>query len=240
MARRQLEEINAGSMADIAFLLLIFFLVTTTMEVDAGISRNLPLKFDPPEGWVPPEVHERDVLVIMANSNDELLVEGKPLLLEDLEEKVRAFFLDNANGQDNNPDMPMYRNISGAICQKNVTEIKALIASAPNEGMAKLYEGDLKKWEGKLQTVKEIGDYYEISNSSLIQLKNQSNTSFGLYIEVQDILKKVVNDLRNDKSKELFDVEYKDLDPKDEADAAKIAVLQILVPERIVAAKIEI
>lgn len=241
MARRQLEEINAGSMADIAFLLLIFFLVTTTMEVDAGISRNLPLKFDPPPGYVPPEVHERNVLVIMANSNDELLVEGKPLLLEDLEEKVRAFYLDNANSEaDKNPDMPLYHKISGVICQQNIASIKEQILKAPNEGMASLYKGDLSKWEGKMETVKEIGDYFEIHNSALIQLKNQSNTSFGLYIEVQDILKKVVNDLRNDQCKQRWNMEYKDLDLDDPEDIKKLEILQILVPERIIEAKIEI
>ena len=68
-------------------LLLIFFLVTTTMEVDAGISRDLPFKRDLPIGYVPPPIHDRDILVIMANSRDELLVENEFMLVENLEAK---------------------------------------------------------------------------------------------------------------------------------------------------------
>lgn len=239
MARRKLEEINAGSMADIAFLLLIFFLVTTTMEVDAGISRNLPLKFDPPEGWVPPEIHDRDILVIMANSKDELLVEGEFTAIEDLETKVLKFYLDNANGQDNNPNMPKYTVVTGGICQARIAEYTELIATGdPN--LKSIYSGELSKWENRMTTVQKIGEYKEISNSSLIQLKNQSNTSYGLYIEIQDILKKVVNDLRTEKCEELGWENYSELDPKDPADQEKLTILQVLIPERIIEAKIEI
>ena len=59
MARRENPEINAGSMADIAFLLLIFFLVTTTMNVDSGVSKKLSEK--PPEDYVPPIIKEKNI-----------------------------------------------------------------------------------------------------------------------------------------------------------------------------------
>ena len=71
MARKELPEINAGSMADIAFLLLIFFLVTTTMDVDSGISRKLSEK--PPENYDPPVVKMKNIFEININRNDQLL-----------------------------------------------------------------------------------------------------------------------------------------------------------------------
>ena len=76
MARRAAPEINAGSMADIAFLLLIFFLVTTTMDVDTGITRKLPPPVeDNVEDIV---VKDRNVLKVLINSHDRLLIDGKP------------------------------------------------------------------------------------------------------------------------------------------------------------------
>ncbi len=73
MARRDAPEINAGSMADIAFLLLIFFLVTTTMDVDKGISRKLPPIqeniVDPP-----PPIRQKNLFTVLVNSNDDILV----------------------------------------------------------------------------------------------------------------------------------------------------------------------
>jgi biopolymer transport protein ExbD len=73
MARRQLQEINAGSMADIAFLLLIFFLVTTTMDSDTGLMRRLPPIPDPnqplPENT---QVNDRNILEVKVNLNNDL------------------------------------------------------------------------------------------------------------------------------------------------------------------------
>ena len=239
MAKRKLDEINAGSMADIAFLLLIFFLVTTTMEVDAGISRNLPLKRDLPPGYVPPPVHDRDVLIIMANSQDQLLVEGEFLEIEDLEDKVRDFYLANQDGRDNDPKMPMWTRIDGSIIASEMARLKNAIETGP-ENMVQLNKDELAKWEKRKTVFDEVGPYSEISNSALIQLKNQSNTSYGLYIEIQNILKKVLNDLKRDECNRRGWKNFDDLDPEDDDDAAKLEMLQVLVPERIIEAKIEI
>lgn len=99
MAQRQLTEINAGSMADIAFLLLIFFLVATTMDIDTGMIRILPPKSDQP----PPEVRERNVLVVLVNSNDQLMVEGNELQISQLKNKTKEFLL-NSQNKENLPE----------------------------------------------------------------------------------------------------------------------------------------
>lgn len=71
------QEVNAGSMADIAFLLLIFFLVTTTIASDKGILNILPPKQDP--NVPPPDIkkNERNIFNVLINANNDLLVEGE-------------------------------------------------------------------------------------------------------------------------------------------------------------------
>jgi biopolymer transport protein ExbD len=95
MARRKAPEVNAGSMADIAFLLLIFFLVTTTIETDSGLNRKLP----PMEDVVdPPIIKERNIFTVVVNKFNQLLVEEKPLDLTELRNEA-VKFLDNGGGK---------------------------------------------------------------------------------------------------------------------------------------------
>ncbi|REE05721.1 ExbD/TolR family protein [Marinoscillum furvescens] len=93
--KRPLPEVSSGSMADIAFLLLIFFLVTTTIANDKGIAMLLPPKPDPNEP--PPEVNKNDknIFKILANSSDQLLVEDEPYKksMDELKKEVKEFVL---------------------------------------------------------------------------------------------------------------------------------------------------
>lgn len=104
--RRIPSEINAGSMADIAFLLLIFFLVTTTMDIDSGLTRKLPpwLNEDQPP---PPPIKERNVLVVLVNAQNQLMVEGEAMDITQLKEKAKKFI----KSDPNNPELPEFKYI---------------------------------------------------------------------------------------------------------------------------------
>ena len=90
MAKRAAPEVNAGSMADIAFLLLIFFLVTTTIETDSGINRKLP----PTDEVVDPPI----IFTVVVNKYNQLLVEEEPMDISDVRAAAMEF-LDNGGGQ---------------------------------------------------------------------------------------------------------------------------------------------
>lgn len=95
--KRAIPEINAGSMADIAFLLLIFYLVTTTMDTDKGINRKLP-PYDEELVEDPPPIKERNIFTVLVNSNDQLLVEDEYLEISQLREKAMEFIDNNGDG----------------------------------------------------------------------------------------------------------------------------------------------
>jgi len=102
MPRRETPEINGGSMADIAFLLLIFFLVTTTMNVDTGIARKLPPMPDEEQLEEQEEVKikERNLFVVLINKNDQLLVEGELMPVRNLKDEAKEFILNENNKKD--------------------------------------------------------------------------------------------------------------------------------------------
>ncbi len=96
---REVQEINAGSMADIAFLLLIFFLMTTTMDIDSGITRKLPAP-NPDPTVKPPDVKERNVYVVLVNTYDQLFVEMEVMDISQLKDGVKEFITNPSNNPD--------------------------------------------------------------------------------------------------------------------------------------------
>jgi len=100
---RKLPEYNASSLADIAFMLLIFFLVTTTMDTDTGISTQLPPPVPPQQEKNDDKIKERNVFVVLINKNDQLLVEGKPMHINDLKDNAKEF-IENPNRLENLPE----------------------------------------------------------------------------------------------------------------------------------------
>lgn len=92
---RDEAEINTASLADIAFLLLIFFLVATTINVDTGIGMTLPPKLEDQE---PPPVKERNMLKILVNAQGDVLLEDEPSAMGRIREEVRTHVLNY--GQD--------------------------------------------------------------------------------------------------------------------------------------------
>lgn len=107
-------EVNAGSMADIAFLLLIFFLVTTTIATDKGILNILPPKLDP--NVPPPDIqkNERNIFNILINANDDLLVEGEyRRTAENLDQDIKDFILNF--GQPDEEGTALFNSLPGSL-----------------------------------------------------------------------------------------------------------------------------
>lgn len=96
--KREVPEINASSMADIAFLLLVFFLVTTTFDSDYAIERRLPPKLDKDQP-VPEKLKERNLFILLINKNDELFVNGERGDMQKLKEEVKRFIINPANDE---------------------------------------------------------------------------------------------------------------------------------------------
>ena len=185
MARRKkrIPEINAASMADIAFMLLIFFLVTTTMSVDKGITRKLPPPV-PPNAQAP-KVKERNVLSVLVNKDNQVAVEGELTQVDMLTERVKEFIV-NPN---DDPDLSEHDLISDLLDK----EMKK-----PNPD------------KDKIETYKKILD--RIGNvpksKGVVSLQTDRATKYEVYIQVQDAIVRAFNELRDDMAKQVFGKPY--------------------------------
>lgn len=225
MAKREIGEINAGSMADIAFLLLIFFLVTTTMDTDIAIERILPQKNDE-EIIDPPIVKDKNVLEVRCNMQDQLLVEGKLIEIDELKD-ITIEFLENP---DKRGDLPTKTLVTEAMCKDAIAAYEGQLAADPDNFDI---QGELKKWNQKLTTVQMLGEYMELPDVAIISLQNDNWTSYGMYMQVQNELTAALNELRNGLCEEKFGRKYTELNPVAEDDKAIIRAIRTVYPQRI-------
>lgn len=95
---KKTPEINATSTADIAFLLLVFFLATTTMNVDSGMFRRLPPY--QPDNTEAPKIAKRNILQILVNRNNQLAINGELADVSTLKERTVEFILNPTNDEN--------------------------------------------------------------------------------------------------------------------------------------------
>lgn len=183
--KRKTPEVRADSQADIAFLLLIFFLVATTMNTDKGLSRVLPP--------IPPEdvkvedqkQKERNVLLVFVNGAGQLMVADETMDIRQLKDKAKEFVL-NVNDDENLPE-------------KEDEEIEM---------------PDGTKWT------------YPVSKG-VISLQTTRDTGYETYIQVQNELTRVFNEIREDVAMQKFGKHF------DELDEAERKVITTAVPQKI-------
>ena len=146
-SKRKTPGINGSSSADIAFMLLIFFLITTSMDTDKGLARRLPPPVPKDQKKQDVDINKRNLLIVLINSNNEILCGDQFVDIKQLKDKVKEF-IDNPYNDENKPekeeeDVPFFGKIMTA--KKHVislqndrgTEYQAYI-SVQNE-LAKAY-----------------------------------------------------------------------------------------------------
>jgi biopolymer transport protein ExbD len=191
-SKRKVPGINASSTADISFILLIFFLVVTSMNSNFGLQVMLP---NPPEEQQQdePEIHERNLLKVYVNMDNEIMVtpgklrEGeRPLMLkvdelEELRDLAKDFITANTPGGKVNDNYPEPKKKMDTITYINDAGIEL---HYPN---------------GVSNVVR--------NNQHVITLQTDRSTKYEVYFKVQEVLYSAYNDLREEFAKEVYGVQ---------------------------------
>ncbi len=145
MSLRAAPEVNAGSMADIAFLLLIFFIMSTTMDTDTGLARMLPPPI-PANSEPPPPIKDRNVFVILLNSKNQLLVEGQYMEVSQLKNATKEF-IENSQAKEN-------------LSESKLTTIDHLGEMAVSKGVISLQNDRGTQYQAYLNVQNELQAAY--------------------------------------------------------------------------------
>ena len=191
-SKRKVPGINASSTADISFILLIFFLVVTSMNSNFGLQVMLP---NPPEEQQQdePEIHERNLLKVYVNMDNEIMVtpgklrEGeRPLMLkvdelEELRDLAKEFITANTPGGKVNDNYPEPKKKMDTITYINDAGLEL---HYPN-GVSNIVR----------------------NNQHVITLQTDRSTKYEVYFKVQEVLYSAYNDLREEFAKEVYGVQ---------------------------------
>lgn len=173
MARAS-QEINAGSMADIAFLLLIFFLVTTTMNTDTGITRTLPPMADesmPDKGL---DIKERNALQVLVSASDAVLVAGKRVEVWQIKDIAKEFLANPADAEN--------------LPEKEVIEVPLMGTYPVSKGIISLLNDRGTSYYKYLEVQNEL-------KAAVNELRNELSTQkFGKpYVDLTDEQRTAIN-----------------------------------------------
>ena len=162
MARsgRKIPEVNSSSMADIAFLLLVFFLVTTTIATDKGLTITLPPKADPNQP--PPDItkNKRNIFTIQVNSSDRILVEEEPMTdVSGLRKMVKEFVLNF--GRVDETSLLLYNSLPPSL--KALSQKSETSSDNPEEAVISFKADRGTSYDVYISILDELqGAYYEI------------------------------------------------------------------------------
>ena len=124
MSSKKTPAINSSSTADIAFLLLCYFLMTTTMGTQTGLSRRLPPMPDQEQQTQDQKVNRRNIIIVKINSADRILAGSEPIDVSQLKDKIKEFL----SNPSNDPNLP----------EKEITEIAGFRPYPVSKGVISL------------------------------------------------------------------------------------------------------
>ena len=124
--KRKVPALNSSSMADVSFILLIFFLVTTSMDSNKGLQRRLPQPLPPDQKAEDIDIKKRNIFVVKVNSMNQLLVQGEIMNdVSQLKEKAKEFIKNEAN----DPDLP--ENTTSCVTNSPKTVLEGSMKICP-------------------------------------------------------------------------------------------------------------
>ena len=183
--KRKTPGINGSSSADIAFMLLIFFLITTSMDTDKGLKRRLPPMAPKQQKQQEIEINDRNIMRLLVNRADEIVISRKdasgidqliPVKLEQLKDYAVEFIMN----PDNKPFLP---------------------------------ELERREIEG-------LGERTVVTTGYAISIKNEVETSYQMYVNVQNELIRAYNEVWDRFAKQAFQKPFEDLTPSQKKSVA--------------------